>query len=251
MEPLIQDEDHRSEEEKQADLAAAELQKKKKKRKLRNRIILVLVLILIVGGIYGYYRWQQYQAALAAEGTDVLALADGEELVCGEVTSIIGNDITITTVDNSVATAMQSSGTGSSGGAPSGMPSAGASGEMPSAGASGEMPSMGSSGAVSGTAAAAGTDSNAAAASSETDGTDAAAADSAAAAVTAGASPASSGTTGSSATGESKDYEIPTGTVVTTRLGTESTFSAISSGDVIGIVLESGTDDILRIQIIQ
>ena len=66
MEPLIQDEDHRSEEEKQADLAAAELQKKKKKRKLRNRIILVLVLILIVGGIYGYYRWQQYQAALAA-----------------------------------------------------------------------------------------------------------------------------------------------------------------------------------------
>lgn len=199
MEPLIQDEDHRSEEEKQADLAAAELQKKKKKRKLRNRIILVLVLILIVGGIYGYYRWQQYQAALAAEGTDVLALADGEELVCGEVTSIIGNDITITTVDNSVATAMQSSGTGSSGGAPSG---------MPSAGASGEMPSMGSSGAVSGTA-------------------------------------------GSSATGESKDYEIPTGTVVTTRLGTESTFSAISSGDVIGIVLESGTDDILRIQIIQ
>lgn len=190
MEPLIQDEDHRSEEEKQADLAAAELQKKKKKRKLRNRIILVLVLILIVGGIYGYYRWQQYQAALAGEGTDVLALADGEELVCGEVTSIIGNDITITTVDNSVATAMQSSGTGSSGGAPSGMPSAG------------------SSGAVSGTA-------------------------------------------GSSATGESKDYEIPTGTVVTTRLGTESTFSAISSGDVIGIVLESGTDDILRIQIIQ
>jgi hypothetical protein len=93
---------------------------------------------------------------------------------------------------------------------------------------------------------------NAAAASSEADGTDTATADSsAAAAVTAEASAASSGTAGSSSTGESKDYEIPTGTVVTTRLGTESTFSAISSGDVIGIVLKSGTDDILRIQIIQ
>lgn len=41
------------------------------------------------------------------------------------------------------------------------------------------------------------------------------------------------------------------GTTVITKLGTEATFSSLSSGDVIAIALEKGTDDIDRIWIVQ
>lgn len=52
-------------------------------------------------------------------------------------------------------------------------------------------------------------------------------------------------------TDETRNYEIPVGTDVTTQLGAVTTFSRLRAGDVIGIVTESGTDNILRIKIIE
>ncbi len=42
--------------------------------------------------------------------------------------------------------------------------------------------------------------------------------------------------------GEEKDYEIPVGTDVITRLGTVTTFSRLSEGNNVAILLEKGTD---------
>ena len=52
-------------------------------------------------------------------------------------------------------------------------------------------------------------------------------------------------------TGEDAAYEIPVGTVVVTKLGTEATFSSLSAGDVIAIAVEKNTDVIDRIWIVQ
>ncbi len=50
-------------------------------------------------------------------------------------------------------------------------------------------------------------------------------------------------------TGETKTYEIPVGTAVTTKLGTVTTFSRITASDTLAIVVRKGTDNILRIYI--
>ena len=52
-------------------------------------------------------------------------------------------------------------------------------------------------------------------------------------------------------TGETASYEIPVGTTVVTKLGTETTFSSLSAGDVIAVVVEKNTGVIDRIWIVQ
>ncbi len=52
-------------------------------------------------------------------------------------------------------------------------------------------------------------------------------------------------------TGESTQYQIPVGTVVITKLGTSATFSSISTGNVLAIALEEGTDIIDKVWIIE
>ena len=47
------------------------------------------------------------------------------------------------------------------------------------------------------------------------------------------------------------EYQIPVGTSVITKLGTSATFSSLSTGDVIAIALEKGTDIIDKVWIIQ
>lgn len=54
-----------------------------------------------------------------------------------------------------------------------------------------------------------------------------------------------------SAQGETREFTIPVGTEVITRLGTSTTFSRLASGDVIEILLEEGTDNIIKIHITQ
>ena len=51
-------------------------------------------------------------------------------------------------------------------------------------------------------------------------------------------------------TGEEKNYLIPVGTVVITRLGSEATFSSISAGNNLALVVKEGTDDINKIWIV-
>ncbi|MCR4832928.1 MAG: hypothetical protein K5900_05080 [Butyrivibrio sp.] len=52
-------------------------------------------------------------------------------------------------------------------------------------------------------------------------------------------------------TGDSTQYQIPVGTVVITKLGTSATFSSISTGNVLAIALEEGTDIIDKVWIIE
>ena len=51
--------------------------------------------------------------------------------------------------------------------------------------------------------------------------------------------------------GETKTWQIPVGTDVITTLGVSTTFSRLSAGDVIAVLTEAGTDNILKIWIVQ
>ena len=51
-------------------------------------------------------------------------------------------------------------------------------------------------------------------------------------------------------TGETKSLEVPVGTEVITKLGVVTTFSRLSSGNIIAVLLEEGTDNILKIWIV-
>ena len=51
-------------------------------------------------------------------------------------------------------------------------------------------------------------------------------------------------------TGETKSLEVPVGTEVITKLGVVTTFSRLSSGNFIAVLLEEGTDNILKIWIV-
>ncbi|HJA92424.1 MAG TPA: hypothetical protein H9717_04810 [Candidatus Eisenbergiella merdipullorum] len=52
-------------------------------------------------------------------------------------------------------------------------------------------------------------------------------------------------------TGETGSWQIPVGTDVITSLGVTTTFSRLSAGDVIAVLTEAGTDNILKIWIVQ
>lgn len=162
-------------EELAADRAAAELQRKKRRNRRVRRILILAVLILCAALIYAVLQKKKEEEA-AAQTDTTLELADGEELVYGRITSIVGNDMEI-----SVLEANQSSP---------------------------EKEGIGENGSAD-------------ALQTYTD------------------------------TGETREYEIPVGTDVVTSLGAVTTFSKLSEGDVIGIVAKSGTDNILRIRILQ
>ena len=51
-------------------------------------------------------------------------------------------------------------------------------------------------------------------------------------------------------TGETRSFEIPAGTQVITKLGVETTFSRLSAGNIIALLLEKGTDNILKIWVV-
>ena len=52
-------------------------------------------------------------------------------------------------------------------------------------------------------------------------------------------------------TGATKSWQIPVGTDVITSLGVTTTFSRLSAGDVIAVLTEEGTDNILKIWIVE
>lgn len=52
-------------------------------------------------------------------------------------------------------------------------------------------------------------------------------------------------------TGEMREWQIPVGTDVITTLGVDTTFSRLSAGDVIAVLTEADTDNILKIWIVQ
>lgn len=206
-----------TEEEIAANKAAADLQKKKKKKKRRNRIIVIIVIVLAATIAYGSYKYKLYQEELAAEEADVLAVSDGEELIYGEITSIIGNDMTISVLGTGDDSSVASSAIAASGDSSASMESSDT--------AISDGQTMGApTGAPTGTSGMTGENMGGASTSDQQAFTE---------------------------TGETAEYEIPVGTDVTTRLGSTTTFSKLSSGDVVGIILEDGTDNILRIKIVE
>lgn len=293
----------RTAEEEAANRAAAELQERKRRRKRRNRILAIAAVILIIAGVLGYRKYQEIQAAQAEEEANVLALEDGEELVYGEITQVVGNDITVAVVvedtsassedvnakasdegapdsqgssDNidtengatdapagdmpasdaaPVADATNVTGDAADGGAgdaTGGMPSGG-SGDMPSmlsgaADGSGDMPSMPSGAAGGGSGDMPSMPSGGSGDMPSMPGGGSSGAPGG------GSAPSGMGAmtrTTYTETGETREYQVPVGTDVTTMLGATTTFAKLKTGNVIGIVTEAGTDNILRIKIVQ
>lgn len=249
---------------------ALEYKKKQEERakKRKKRIIIILIVIVIIA-IASFAGYKIYKAKKDAENSEaIVQVTEDQELVYAEITKIAGNNITVTLLeeqdsatvagsdgaesrapqmgeaedtaseesseDAAIAEASSDEGSSESGEAGSndsqksgkggmGGPQSGEapSGDMPSGEApSGEMPSGGND-------------------------------------------MASGGQMPSAESGESTnvvtyvetetgvEYQIPVGTSVITKLGTSATFSSLSTGDVIAIALEKGTDIIDKVWIIQ
>lgn len=249
---------------------ALEYKKKQEERakKRKKRIIIILIVIVIIA-IASFAGYKIYKAKKDAENSEaIVQVTEDQELVYAEITKIAGNNITVTLLeeqdsatvagsdgaessapqmreaedtaseesseDAAIAEASSDEGSSESGEAGSndsqksgkggmGGPQSGEapSGDMPSGDApSGEMPSGGND-------------------------------------------MASGGQMPSAESGESTnvvtyvetetgvEYQIPVGTSVITKLGTSATFSSLSTGDVIAIALEKGTDIIDKVWIIQ
>ncbi len=267
-------------EEEAANRAARELQEKKKKRRKKIRIAVLLLVVIAAAGIFGGFRYRQYQEEKAAQEADVLALADGEELVYGKITKAVGNDIIVTVLEvksdaasgdeekddteADISTAGEKPEQGSvqdsgASGAPQGMGEQG-----------GAAPDQNSQGGAPGAAASDMGEQNSAdgqgvrsqettnSQSGQPQGTE-----------NEDLQPGKERSAGNSQNGQpqgmasaqnalqyietsqTREYEVPVGTEVTTRLGATTSFSRLSVGNIVGIVVQSGTDNILRIKIVE
>lgn len=261
---------------------ALEYKKKQEERakKRKKRIIITLIVIVIIA-IASFAGYKIYKAKKDAENSEAIVQAtEDQELVYAEITKIAGNNITVTLLeeqdsatsdgsngagetgndasidssedeavidDSSDESSSESGETGSrdsqksgkggmgkamSGEAPSGDAPSGR-GQMPGGYDSVDSTSEQSEDAISGEKPSGGNDM------------------------------ASGGQMPSVENGESTnvvtyvetetgvEYQIPVGTSVITKLGTSATFSSLSTGDVIAIALEKGTDIIDKVWIIQ
>lgn len=243
-------------EEEAANRAARELQEKKKKRRKKIRIAVLLLVVIAAAGIFGGFRYRQYQEEKAAQEADVLALADGEELVYGKITKAVGNDIIVTVLEVKSDAA---SGDEEKDDTEADISTAGEKpeqGSVPDSGTSGAPQGMGEQGGAA-------PDQN-----SQGGAPGAAASDMGEQNSADGQGVRSQETTNSQSgqpqgmasaqnalqyteTSQTKEYEVPVGTEVTTRLGATTSFSRLSVGNIVGIVVQSNTDNILRIKIVE
>ncbi len=243
-------------EEEAANRAARELQEKKKKRRKKIRIAVLLLVVIAAAGIFGGFRYRQYQEEKAAQEADVLALADGEELVYGKITKAVGNDIIVTVLEVKSDVA---SGDEEKDDTEADVSTAGEKpeqGSVPDGGASDAPQGMGEQGGAA-------PDQN-----SQGGAPGAAASDMGEQNSADGQGVRSQETTNSQSgqpqgmasaqnalqyieTSQTREYEVPVGTEVTTRLGATTSFSRLSVGNIVGIVVQSGTDNILRIKIVE
>ena len=225
--------------------------KKKRRRRKKMLIFLTVLLCFLAASGGGFLLWQRLQRA-AQEAVQIVA-GENEEITYARITTIVGNEIEAALLEGTAAEQMGTAGTqtaddaASAGDAASENNVTSADGEMTSEGtaeegrsdggtAGGEMQGGMSEGGMPDSGTAEG-------------GTPA------------GASPhqapsgfAAGGQSGRSAyteTGETKSWQIPVGTDVITSLGVTTTFSRLSAGDVIAVLTEEGTDNILKIWIVE
>ena len=241
-------------------------EKKTRQAKKRKKNILVVFLIIALSAAGGTAYYMQQKKASQVSLTDI-TITSSQELVYAKITQIVGNEISASVVtkdaENEEASAGndQSSISGSGDSTAHGQNGArqdeAAKGEstssmQESATAGGSMPSIqgsaqngGSMPSMQGGAPTGGS------MPSMQNG-----------APTGGSMPSMQGgapnasgvgtsVTSYTETGEDVSYEIPVGTVVVTKLGTEATFSSLSAGDVIAVAVEKNTEVIDRIWIVQ
>ena len=241
-------------------------EKKTRQAKKRKKNILVVFLIIALSAAGGTAYYMQQKKASQVSLTDITTTSS-QELVYAKITQIVGNEISASIVtkdaENEEASAGndQSSISGSGDSTAHGQNGArqdeAAKGEstssmQESATAGGSMPSIqgsaqngGSMPSMQGGAPTGGS------MPSMQNG-----------APTGGSMPSMQGgapnasgvgtsVTSYTETGEDVSYEIPVGTVVVTKLGTEATFSSLSAGDVIAVAVEKNTEVIDRIWIVQ
>lgn len=226
---------------------------KRGNKKKSRKIILAAACIGLAAAAGGFFFWQKGNTD-ASEGTIVIAAGENEEIIYAQIDSIVGNDIDVSLMkenaqaeaetqvkDTQKAAENKTDGVseaasekiagdtpegmlqGMSEDMPEGMPQ-GMSEDTPEGmpqGMSGDMPDgfpgNGNSGMNSGVN---GSRNSAGSAAAYTE------------------------------TGEAKSFEIPAGTQVITKLGVETTFSRLSAGNIIALLLEEGTDNILKIWVV-
>ena len=210
------------EEDRKIQAKALEYKEKKlqRARKRRKRLIITLIVIavLALAGFLGYKYYQQKKAAENSEA--IVQVSDDQELVYASVTKIAGNNITVEILQESSGMTVEVVET--SGESADAMEGTSGMGEKQDGTPdmqtdASDMQGGGSSDMQRGGMNMEETDSE----SSYVE------------------------------TGETVEYQIPVGTVVITKLGTSATFSSISSGNVIAIALEKGTDIIDKVWIVQ
>ena len=209
--------------------------KKKRRRRKKMLIFLTVLLCFLAASGGGFLLWQRSQRA-AQEAVQITA-GENEEITYARITTIVGNEIetallegtppeqTGTAGTQTVDDAMTSEGT-----AEEGMPDGGT--------AEGEMPGGMSEGGISDSGRAEGGMPDG---MPQQNGSG----------FVAGGAGDQTGRSTYTETGETKAWQIPVGTDVITSLGVTTTFSRLSAGDVIAVLTEAGTDNILKIWIVE
>ena len=209
----------------------------KKKRRRRKKMLIFLTVLLcllaIAGG--GFLLWQRSQRA-AQEAVQITA-GENEEITYARITTIVGNEIETALLEGTAPEQTGPAGTQtvddamtSEGTAEEGMPDGGT--------AEGEMPGGMSEGGISDSERAEGGMPDG---MPQQNGSGFAA----------GGAGDQTGRSTYTEIGETKSWQIPVGTDVITSLGVTTTFSKLSARDVIAVLTEAGTDNILKIWIVE
>ena len=208
------------------------LLKQKRRRRKRLLILLAVLLLCLAAGGGGFFLWMRSRRAV--QETVQITAGEQEEITYARIDTIVGNEMETTLLDASVAEQMEAGaaemaaggeaeGMAAGGGMPEGM-------EMPEGGMPEGM-EMPGGGMPEGMEMPGG---------GMPEGME----------MPDAAEEPGDGRT-AEAGGETKTWQIPVGTDVITTLGVSTTFSRLSAGDVIAVLTEAGTDNILKIWIVQ
>ena len=230
-------------------------EKKARQAKKRKKTILVVLLVIALSAAGGTAYYMQQKKASEVSLTDI-TVTDSQELVYAKITQIIGNEVSASIVTQDAANdnaSLQSNDQSSMAGSGESTAHAQYETQQDKSGNGGSMPSMQNGAATGGSMPS--MQNGAPAGGSMPSMQNGAPAGGGMPSMQGGAQGNMSGTgismTSYTETGEDASYEIPVGTVVVTKLGTEATFSSLSAGDVIAIAVEKNTEVIDRIWIVQ
>lgn len=216
--------------------------KRGNKKKSRKKVLAAAACIGLVTAAGVFFFWQKGNVD-ASEGAVVIAAGENEEIIYAQIDTIVGNDIDVSVMkENTQAEAetqvkdTQEAAENKTGGA-AGASSEKTTGDMPddgmprgmlgdtpeglSQGIAGDMPDGfpgNGNGSMSGGVK--------------------------------GSRNSTGNVSAYTETGEARSFEIPVGTQVITKLGVETTFSRLSAGNIIALLLEKGTDNILKIWVV-